>query len=198
MSESNPILSGTATPEGMKQRLEDARQQLIQAANVEDKEKENEEFLKRCVRSLRQSFESNIKQLESRKENFDSAYKQCQREHFILVRQQEKYDSCKRILEACQNNYNCSITTVEDEKIRIKQIEEKLLEQEKKNEIMKVAKLTPHERIIVENTKFYEKASIGGVKCSEFQKGNVPNTIVLPAPKFINGIEQLRSAESEK
>ena len=40
MSEFNPILSGTETPEGMKKRLEDARQQLIQAADVENKEKE--------------------------------------------------------------------------------------------------------------------------------------------------------------
>ena len=190
MSEFNPILSGTATPEGMKQRLEDARQQLIQAANVEDKEKENEEFLKRCVRSLRQSLESNIKLLESRKEKFDYVYKQCQQEHFMLVRQQEKYDSSKKILESCQNIYNSSINTVEDEKIRLKQLEERALEQEKKNEMMKVTKLTPHERMIVESTKFYEKATMGGVKCSEFQKGNIPNTIVLPAPKFINGIEQ--------
>ena len=39
---------------------------------------------------------------------------------------------------------------------------------------------------------FYDNATIGGVKCSKFQKGNVPNTIVVPPPKFLNGIEQLR------
>jgi len=33
-----------------------------------------------------------------------------------------------------------------------------------------------------EEKHFYDKATIGGVKCSEFQKGNVPNTIVLPEP----------------
>jgi len=38
---------------------------------------------------------------------------------------------------------------------------------------------------------FYDNATIGGVKCSEFQKGDIPNTIVVPPPKFINGIEQL-------
>jgi hypothetical protein len=199
MSESNPIisrdnvpLSGTATPEGMKQRLEDARQQLLQAADFEDKQKENDEFLQRRIRVLKQSLSSDIKELESKKEKFQSMYMQCEQEHVLVKRHQNRYDYFKKTLEDYQAQYNLVIHEVEHKKEQIKQLEE---EESKQEMTKKAVKLTPHERMIVEKTKFYDTATLGGVKCSEFQKGNVPNTIVVPPPKFINGIEQLRSAD---
>lgn len=187
MSESNPILSGTATPEGMKQRLEDARQQLLQAAAFEDKQKENDEFLQRHIRVLKQDLQSSIKELESKKEKFESMYMKCEQEHFLVKRHQNRYDYFKNTLEDYQSQYNLVINEVEHKKEQIKQLEE---EESKQEMIKKAVKLTPHERIIAESTKFYNTATLGGVKCSEFQKGNIPNTIILPPPKFINGIEQ--------
>jgi hypothetical protein len=145
MSEFNPILSGTRTPEGIKQRLEDARQQLIQAANVEDK---NEDTQLKILARL-ESMEDNQIDIHN---IIDSVWSE-----LISIHDTIKLYTAGRELTG--------ISKLEECKQREKEAERK-------------------------EKHFYDTTTIGGVKCSEFQKGNVPNTHVLPAPKFINGIEQ--------
>lgn len=135
VSEFNPILSGTATPEGMKQRLEDARQQLL--LHYENVKKPT------SLEDTQLKILSRLESMEDIHNVIDSVWSELINIH----------DTIKL--------YTVGLGLTGINKQRREENERK-------------------------EKHFYDTTTIGGVKCSEFQKGNV----VLPEPMFINGIRQ--------
>lgn len=134
VSDFNPILSGTATPEGMKQRLEDARQQLLlHYENVKKPTSLEDTQLK--ILSRLESMEDTQVDIHN---VIDSVWSELVNIHDTI----KLYTAFR------------GLTGIDAHTSKVKQQRKEEEDERKKKH-------------------FYDTATIGGVKCSNFQKGNV-------------------------
>lgn len=101
------------------------------------------------------------------------------------MKQRRLEDARQQLLQAEDVKKPTRLESMEDNQIDIHNVIDEHtseVEQQRRDEVEKQRRK--------EDERFYETTTIGGNKCSEFQKGNVPNTQVLPEPMFINGIRQ--------